>query len=445
MSIIPSGILRAREGSPQEHLLECPYDEILYGGARGGGKSWGVIMKIKQHHDLAGADASILVLRRSFTELKHFIKISKRLLPSDGWVWKEGAKKFVHSVTGAEIILGHLDDDDATNWQGNEYTLIIIEEAGNFETPEAIDQLRGTMRSGAGVKPQMVMTANPGGIGNDWLRERFVDPCESGFEPIPVKIEIRPGEFVTTYRYYIPSTLDDNPDLANRDEYLAQLHQSGPPHLVKAWVNGDWTAAPLGEIFKYEYFTKTFSANNPPYFKYKVQCWDTAFKKTKGSDRSACTTWGVTDNNVYLLHAWTKKVEFPELKAIARQLYGQYMPNVVYVEDKASGQSLIQELRRPSDEQSGFIPIRPVSSDSDKIARAYAVTPLFESGIIKVPYEPNEWLFKYVEEMCSFPKGKYDDYVDSTSHALNRIMHYRKSLENYNNKVVPFTGTLWGV
>lgn len=437
--ILPT--LRAREGSPQEHLLECPYEEILYGGARGGGKSWGVIMKIKQHHDLAGADASILVLRRSYTELKHFIKVSKKLLPGDGWIWKEGAKKFVHRDTAAEVICGHLDDDDASNWQGNEYTLIIVEEAGNFETPEAIDELRGTMRSGPGVKPQMILTANPGGIGNDWLRERFYDPAPDGFSLIPVEVEIRPGVKITLNRYYIPSTVDDNPDLADRDEYVARLHLAGPPHLVAAWVKGDWTAAPLGELFKAEHFTHFYDPDDPPYFQWKIQCWDTAFKKTKKSARSACTTWGVTRNgDVYLLHAWADKVEFPALKAKAEGLKDEFQPHVVFVEDKASGQSLIQELKRGT-----TIPIRPVSSDNDKIARAYAVTPMFDAGKIYVPRTNAKWLFEYVSEMCSFPKGKFADQVDSTTHALDRIIHYRKSLEKLHSKVVPFTGSLWAV
>ncbi|HEY9678665.1 MAG TPA: phage terminase large subunit [Drouetiella sp.] len=441
MSVSAGGTLRAREGSPQEHLLECPFDEILYGGARGGGKSYGVIMKIIQHHDLAGEDASILVLRRSYTELKHFIKISKRLLPSNGWIWRAGDKKFLHKETAAEIILGHLDDDDASNWQGNEYTLILVEEAGNFETPEAIDQLQGTMRSGAGVKPQLIMTANPGGVGNDWLKERYVDPAEDGFTPIPIDISVREDTKISLIRYYIPSTLDDNPDLANRDEYLARLHLSGPPHLVKAWVDGDWTAAPLGELFKPEHFSRTFDLQEyvRSHMKFVVQCWDTAFKKTKKSAKSACTTWGVgRDNKVYLLNAWADKVEFPELKAKAVELCEFWKPDVVLVEDKASGQSLIQELKRET-----VIPIKAVSTDSDKIARAYAVTSLFEEGNVLVPDTKEKWLFEYISEMCSFPKGKFADQVDSTTHALARIIYFRKQLEKMHSTLVQFDGSVW--
>lgn len=434
MSIVRGGVLKARPGSPQEHLLECPYDDILYAGGRGGGKSWGVILKIKQHHDLYGADASIIVLRRTFKELQHFIKIARRLLPNDGWRYKVGEKKFVHKETGCEIVLMHLDDEDASDLQGHEYTLVIIEEAGNFETSEAIDQLWGTMRSGAGVHCQIILTANPGGIGNDWLRARYVE-AGGAFVPMPFGDD---NEFT---RYYVHATALDNPDLMEADPfYLSKLKQTGPPQLIKAWVTGDWDAAPQGPVFKREYFTNTYSIGAIPNFIRIIQCWDTGYKTGKNNDRSACTTWGVTKNAVFLLHAWAGKVEFPELKEQAKRLYGAWRPHVVYVEDKASGQSLIQELKRDT-----LIPIRPCSTDTDKLARAYAVTPMFEAGRVFVPREPNDWLLGYVEELCSFPKGKHDDYVDSTSHGLGRIIHFANSLENRDRKVVPFNASVWSV
>lgn len=432
MSIVPGGVLRARPGSPQEHLLECPYDDILYAGGRGGGKTWGVILKIKQHHDLYGADASILVLRRTFEELKHFIKISRRLLPSDGWSYKVGAKKFVHNVTGCEIVLSHLDDEDASSLQGHEYTMIVVEEAGNFETPEPIDQLRATMRSGSGVHCIMVSTANPGGVGNDWLKERYVDPAPGGYKPI------KDPPFT---RYYIHATCDDNKDLMDADpDYKEKLKRTGPPQLVKAWLTGDWNAAPQGPVFKLEYFSHTYSTQCLPNFLRIYQCWDTGFKKGKRNDRSACVTFGVTKNHIYLLHVWAGKVEFPELKHMAVRLAGIWNPHIIYVEDNASGQSLIQELRRET-----ILPIRPVSTDNDKLARAYSVTPLFDAEKVLVPKEPNDWLYPYVEELCAFPKGKHDDCVDATSHCLGRIMHFANSMENRDRKVIPFTGTVWGI
>ena len=76
-----------------------------------------------------------------------------------------------------------------------------------------------------------------------------------------------------------------------------------------------------------------------------VQSWDTAFKKGTENDFSVCTTWGVADNGYYLLHLWRGRVEFPELKRVVASLADQWKPDAILVEDKASGQSLIQELK----------------------------------------------------------------------------------------------------
>ncbi|MGB2899217.1 MAG: terminase family protein [Candidatus Acidiferrum sp.] len=76
-----------------------------------------------------------------------------------------------------------------------------------------------------------------------------------------------------------------------------------------------------------------------------VQSWDTAFKKGTENDFSVCTTWGVADNGYYLLHLWRGRVEFPELKRVLSSLAEQWKPNAILVEDRASGQSLVQELK----------------------------------------------------------------------------------------------------
>jgi predicted phage terminase large subunit-like protein len=146
-----------------------------------------------------------------------------------------------------------------------------------------------------------------------------------------------------------------------------------------------------------------------------VQSWDTAFKKGTENDFSVCTTWGVADNGYYLLHLWRGRVEFPELKRVLASLAEQWNPNAILVEDKASGQSLIQELKL-----STALPVIPFKVDSDKQTRAQAVTPLMEAGRIFLP-ESAPWVSDFVEEMACFPNGIHDDVVDSTTQALNYL------------------------
>jgi predicted phage terminase large subunit-like protein len=154
-----------------------------------------------------------------------------------------------------------------------------------------------------------------------------------------------------------------------------------------------------------------------PSFKRTVQSWDTAFKTGAENDFSACTTWGVTDNDYYLLWFWHGRVEFPELKNRMRWLAEEWRPTQILVEDKASGQSLIQELRHAS-----ALPIIPIKVDKDKLARAEAITLIIEAGRVFLP-ESAPWLIGYIDEMAAFPNGAHDDAVDSTTQALNYLRH----------------------
>jgi predicted phage terminase large subunit-like protein len=108
-------------------------------------------------------------------------------------------------------------------------------------------------------------------------------------------------------------------------------------------------------------------------------------------------------------------VEFPELKRVLASLAEQWKPNAILVEDKASGQSLIQELKL-----STALPLIPVKVDSDKQTRAQAVTPLIQAGKVFLPQSAS-WVNDYIEEMAGFPNGVHDDVVDATTQALNYL------------------------
>jgi len=154
---------------------------------------------------------------------------------------------------------------------------------------------------------------------------------------------------------------------------------------------------------------------NTPQYMNKVHSWDTAFSAKGEANYSVCTVWGISDNGYYLLDVWRGRVDFPELKATAVQLYHRDRPQAVLIEEKATGGPLVQEL------QSAYpIPVLPVQPHKDKITRAYAITPMIEAGKVLIP-KAAPWLFDYLEEMSAFPTGQYDDQVDSTTQFLNWI------------------------
>jgi predicted phage terminase large subunit-like protein len=172
-------------------------------------------------------------------------------------------------------------------------------------------------------------------------------------------------------------------------------------------------AAAQGTIFKRDWFRHYEQA--PESFERIIQSWDTSFKTGATNDYSVCATIGVTKNSFYLLSLYRAKVEFPDLKRQVAQLADFWSPSEIYVEDKASGQSLVQELRL-----STTYPVIPVKVDSDKETRASATTGYYEAGKVFFPSDAS-WLADLEDELASFPGGLHDDCVDSLSQALNRL------------------------
>jgi predicted phage terminase large subunit-like protein len=114
-----------------------------------------------------------------------------------------------------------------------------------------------------------------------------------------------------------------------------------------------------------------------------------------------------------LLHRYKKRVEFPELKRQVASLASEWKPNIILIEEKASGTSLVQEIK-----QSTRFAVRPIKVDTDKLSRAYAPSPLVECGKVFLP-KAAPWLEDYLTVMSTFPVAAHDDDVDSTTQALN--------------------------
>jgi predicted phage terminase large subunit-like protein len=161
-----------------------------------------------------------------------------------------------------------------------------------------------------------------------------------------------------------------------------------------------------------------------PKFDQVVQSWDCSYKTGQTNDYSACVTVGVIGKRhddsgaapgYYVLHAWRDKVEFVQLKRKANDLYREWNPEVVLIEDTASGQSLLQELRTDT-----VLPIKGRRPDGDKYSRTVAVTPAIEGGRFFLR-DGSSWLNEYKAELIAFPGGAHDDYVDATVQALNYL------------------------
>jgi predicted phage terminase large subunit-like protein len=205
----------------------------------------------------------------------------------------------------------------------------------------------------------------------------------------------------------------------------------------------DWNALYMqnpvpeaGNIVKWEDF-RQWPYDDPPECNYLVLTLDTAFQTTERSDYSAYSLWGIfkhketfdgeqheEDKRLYGKEAWVPNMillaggkgryEFPDLCAKVEKLYKKYRPDSILIEKKASGQSLIQELRRR-----GY-PVLEYMPDKDKESRLHACTPFFQSGRIWIPKitEKRQWVSDWITEVVQFPFTEHDDAVDATSMAI---------------------------
>lgn len=153
-----------------------------------------------------------------------------------------------------------------------------------------------------------------------------------------------------------------------------------------------------------------------PFYDMKYQSWDTAFQAKEENAYSVCITAVSCTKGLYITDVWRKRVEAPELKRSARQLYERDQPNVVLIEEKASGHGLIQELRKES-----AMPIKAIGVDTDKVSRLNAELPTIEAGKVFLP-ESAVWVADFIEELSFVPHGQYWDQVDT----LTQLMKYRR-------------------
>ena len=166
----------------------------------------------------------------------------------------------------------------------------------------------------------------------------------------------------------------------------------------------------------------------PPECEFIIQAWDTAYTSKTSADYSACATWGIfhTENaegklvpNAILLHAYRNRMEFPQLKEIARELYRDWRPDSVIIEAKSAGLPLLYELRM------GGIPCQDYTptKGADKLVRLNSVADLFTSGLCWFSTDSKHInaIERTIDELNDFPSGTNDDLLDATVMCLMRF------------------------
>ena len=210
--------------------------DVFLGGGRGGGKSYLLALLALRHIEQYGQRARVLYVRRTYKGLADFELITRELFGSIyGTAARYNAAEHVWRMpNGGYLELGQLESQsDYSKYQGRSFTLLLVDEAGQFTSPDLLDVLRSNLRGPSDVPVRVVMAANPGGVGHHWLARRFVFTA-APWEPF---MESKSKRLWT----YAPSTYDGN-EFIDRDQYRSQLESAcpGDPELLRAWVSGDW-------------------------------------------------------------------------------------------------------------------------------------------------------------------------------------------------------------
>jgi hypothetical protein len=331
-------------------------------------------------------------------------------------------QKWVHPYSGEEI---HLSEDvevgrvdlhpcgkalvcDITVEESNHYitkiglvnknTYIGFDEAGTWPEPAPIDKLRATLRSPHGVPCLVRLTANPGGSGQQWLTQRYITPAPAGVPFFDAERK--------TWRVFIPARLGDNRKLIEADPgYEDRIRSSGPAWLVRAWLDGDWSAS-AGQAFFTENNLLVPNAEgghdpiaDPDRCDYVAAVIDTAVKTGSANDGTGIVyiaidkvqrrlghpplrilDWDIQQIEGALLETWLPTV-FQNLEHYAKLCGARYGSGGVWIEDKSSGMVLLQQAQRR-----GW-PAQPIESALTSVGkdeRAISVSGYVYRGEVKL-------------------------------------------------------------
>jgi len=383
-------------------------------------------------------------------------------ITNEGGLWDEsvkmysqmGAKPIAHKTTwrfpsGAKIKFSHMEHEkNREDWQGAQIPFIGFDELTHF-TKLQFTYMFSRNRSVCGVAPYIRGTCNPSS--KSWVRElidwwigpdgyaipersgviRYFVVLEGTFHWGDSKEELiekfgpesEPKSFT-----FIRSSLEDNKILMEADPgYRANL-MALPLIEREQLLNGNWNISADGGIIRPEWI-RYYDTLPDEVISY-TWSFDTAVKEKSQNDFSVGQLWAECKNGYYLVSQWRDKVPYPALKKKVKELTELWPAREVLIEDKQSGQQLIQDLR-----DSTKLPIVAMMPGRNmalqKVERANFVSTQFECGNVFVP-TGCAWVREMVQEWGAFPNSPHDDQVDTMTQYLSRM------IKTKNTGVIPY-------
>ena len=440
----------------QQLFLSLMNREVMYGGAAGGGKSDSLLMSAAQFVDVPGYSA--LILRRTWPDLNAPGAILDRARSWWGGLdvrMKDGGRIF-EFPSGARIQFGYIQHEaDKYKFQSAEYQFVGFDEltqfpenvytylfsrvrrpqvsclncqtavrrgpdnkwyhsnrgqkcpGGIFPDPKVIEQYPPAVGSGISVfnvPLRMRSATNPGGVGHDWVRRRFVDKKTR-----------------ETSSIFIPASLRDNPSL-DQESYIENLQHLSPADRMRL-LEGDWDVFEAGDVFDPAWFKIVQDTSNVTGD--TVRFWDRA-ATANGGDYTVGVLMTMTKDGSYYIKdvvrgQWSSR-ENERIIASTAARDGVNVQIRMEQEPGSSGKDVIDHYTRNILRGYAFRPVRPTG---DKVVRASPFASACEAGNVFV--QAAQWTKSYVDEFALFPIGKNDDQVDATSGAFSYLTLGRRT------------------
>ena len=410
---------------PQTAFLQSSVFEVLYGGAAGGGKTDALLIDAVSFVGLGyGSGYTALVLRRTFPEIeKSLLRRSNELYPRFGGVFK--VKTNCWAFPGGELIyFGHAEEERSVlQYQSAAFQRVLFDELTSF-TEFQYTYLFSRIRSSRGVPCGIRAATNPGGVGHEWVRQRWL-PWVSKYAQRPAKpgkarYYVRDEEVVrgtpkSVSRTFIPALLEDNPYLDIGDpQYRASLQQLDVLRNEQL-EKGNWDAEPACRDFwdraKIQHLD---CAGNPE--AQRVRSWD--FGSTKKGDWSVGALGYKTDIHplvVEHIERFRGKPDlvmrrFAETLERDRRQYGNVVTTIPQ-DPGSAGDFVVADFQREFPQY----PIFAVRPTGDKLTRFRPLAARALFGSVAV-VDDGSWSVRDLHNECeAFPRGPYDDQVDALS------------------------------
>ena len=378
--------------------------EALYGGAAGGGKSDALLMAALQYVDVPGYSA--LLLRRSYTDLSLPGALMDRakawLIPTLAH-WRDSMKTW-EFPSGATVTFGYLErPGDEYRYQSTEFQFVGFDELTQFTETQYRYLFSRLRRSNeVDVPLRMRSASNPGGVGHEWVRERFID-AQGSIES----------------RIFIPASLPDNPYL-DQDAYLASLNQLDPITRQQLLM-GDWSARQPGSLFRREWFPVVEEL--PVQINRSVRFWDLAATPMRpGTDpdytAGVRVDYGV-DGLYYVVDVQRMRGTPGEVERLVNQTARMDGISTQIVIEQEPGASGVNTIHHYVTRVLPDFTVRGQRATGSKVERAGPVSSQAEVGNVRLYRGP--WLSPFLDEVEAFPLGGHDDQVDALSGAMMRL------------------------